>query len=67
MNEAIKYCQFDNLREKEKSGEVNLRWKEEYRRKGHFKTRKGKVGSAKEELQPETLKKLYESIRHHNE
>ena len=51
--EAIEFCQFDNLYKLEREGKVNL-----HGRGLIYKTRKGKVGSFKEELKPETIEML---------
>ena len=63
LRQAIKECEFSALQKSERSGEIDMRVGEGHMARGFFKTRKGKVGSAKEELSPETyeyLKKEFE-------
>lgn len=54
LKKAIDFCRFENLYSLEREGKVDMRSKVD----GYYKTRKGKVGSAKEELKEETLEKI---------
>ena len=56
--EVIKFCHFDNLSKLERSGEIDMRGARDF-----YKTRKGKVGSHREELQKETISKLQKKFR----
>lgn len=59
LEAAIEFCQFDNLSELERAGKIDMR---SNRVKGYFKTRKGKIGSHKEELKPETIKAIRKKL-----
>ena len=56
--EAIEFCHFDNLSKLEREGKIEMHGSKKFR-----KTRKGKVGSHKEELQKDTIKKLKKKFR----
>ena len=56
--EVIKFCHFDNLSKLEREGKIDMRGSKKY-----HKTRKGKVGSHKEELQRETIRTLQKKFR----
>ena len=56
--EVIEFCHFDNLSKLEREGKIDLRGSKKFR-----KTRRGKVGSHKEELQKDTIKKLQKKFR----
>ena len=58
FKEVIEFCHFDNLYKLERSGKIDMRGNKNFR-----KTRKGKVGSHKEELQKETIRKLQKKFR----
>ena len=58
FKETIEFCHFDNLSKLEREGKIDMRGSKKFR-----KTRKGKVGSYKEELQRETIKKLQKKFR----
>ena len=62
LREAIEFCKFDNLAVKERENKVDMRVPTKFKLKGFYKTRKGKVGSAKEELLPETIKYLGDNL-----
>lgn len=57
LQDTIEFCKFDNLYDLERKGEMEMRANSTF-----FKTRKGKVGSAQEELSPETIKYLGENL-----
>jgi len=60
LKETVEYCKFENLSKLERSGE------EKMHAAGSFKkTRKGKVGSYKDELQPKTIKKIEKRLNDH--
>jgi len=59
LEEAIEFCQFDNLSKLERAGKIDMR---SGRGKGYFKTRKGKIGSHKEELKLETIKTIRKKL-----
>ena len=56
--ESIEFCHFDNLSKLEREGKIDMRGSNRFR-----KTRKGKVGSHKEELQRETIRTLQKKFR----
>ena len=56
--ETIEFCHFDNLSKLEREGKIDMRGSKKFR-----KTRKGKVGSHKEELQKDTINKLKKKFR----
>lgn len=58
FKEVIEFCHFDNLSKLEREGKIDMRGSKLFR-----KTRKGKVGSHKEELQKETIVKLRKKFR----
>lgn len=58
FKEVIEFCHFDNLSKLEREGKIDMRSPKNFN-----KTRKGKVGSHKEELQKETIKKLQKKFR----
>ncbi len=62
LKEAVEYCKFDNLAKKERANKVDMRVPSKFKVKGFYKTRKGKVGSAREELSPETIKYLGDNL-----
>lgn len=51
LSKAIEYCEFENLSKLERSGKIDMHSKQNK----FYKTRKGKVGSHKEELKPNTI------------
>ena len=58
FKETIEFCHFDNLSKLEREGKINMRGSKKFR-----KTRRGKVGSHKEELQKETITTLRKKFR----
>ena len=58
FKEVIEFCHFDNLSKLEREGKIDMRGSKQFR-----KTRKGKVGSHKEELRKETIVKLEKKFR----
>ena len=56
--ETIEFCRFDNLSKLEREGKIDMRGSKKF-----HKTRKGKVGSHKEELQKDTINKLKKKFR----
>ena len=58
FKEVIEFCQFDNLSKLEREGKIDMRGSRTFR-----KTRKGKVGSHKEELQKGTIMKLQKKFK----
>ena len=58
FKEVIEFCHFDNLSKLEREGKIDMRGSRNFR-----KTRKGKVGSHKEELQKDTIKKLQKKFK----
>ena len=56
--ETIEFCHFDNLSKLEREGKIDMRGSKKF-----HKTRKGKVGSHKEELQKDTINKLKKKFR----
>ena len=58
FKEVIEFCHFDNLSKLEREGKIDMRGSKKF-----WKTRKGKVGSHKEELQKDTIKKLQKKFR----
>ena len=58
FKETIEFCHFDNLSKLEREGKIDMRGSKKFR-----KTRKGKVGSHKEELQKETITTLRKKFR----
>ena len=62
FREAIKYCEFSNLSKLERDGKVDMKVVVGHQRQGFYKTRKGKAGSAKEELKAETLDWIEENL-----
>ena len=64
LETAIETCKFETLAKLERAGKVDMRVSKNYQNKGFFKTRKGKAGSAVEELKPETLEWIQEQLAH---
>ena len=62
FKEVIEFCEFENMSELERKKKLDLHVGKGYMRKGFYKTRKGKVGSHKEELRPETIEKLKQQL-----
>ena len=62
LRQAIQDCEFDKLSKQERSGAVDMRVDAAHRNLGFYKTRKGKAGSAKEELKVETLEWIEEQL-----
>jgi hypothetical protein len=62
LAKAVEKCEFDNVAKKERSGELNMRVRSDHMEAGFYKTRKGKVGSAKEELTAETFEWIQEQL-----
>ena len=58
FKETIEFCHFDNLYKLEREGKIDMRGSQKFR-----KTRKGKVGSHKEELQKDTIEKLQKKFK----
>jgi hypothetical protein len=58
FKETLEFCRFDNLYKLERSGDIDMRGSARFQ-----KTRKGKVGSHREELQKETIRKLRKKFR----
>ena len=58
FKEVIEFCHFDNLSKLEREGKIDMRGSRTF-----HKTRKGKVGSHKEELQKETIRKLQKKFK----
>ena len=56
--EVIDFCNFDNLSKLEREGKIDMRGSKVF-----HKTRKGKVGSHKEELKKETIRKLNKKFK----
>lgn len=63
LNRAVKECEFSRLQKSERSGKVDMRVSKAHMSRGFYKTRKGKVGSAKEELNPDTYEWLKKEIK----
>ena len=57
LKEAVKYCEFENLSKLERSGKEEMHSAKTFR-----KTRKGKVGSHKDELQQKTINTMEELL-----
>ena len=57
LQDTIEFCKFDNLYDLERKRKIDMRGGSTF-----FKTRKGKVGSAQEELSQETLEYLGEKL-----
>ena len=58
FKEVVEFCHFDNLSKLEREGKIDMRGSTKF-----YKTRKGKVGSHKEELQKDTIKKLQKKFK----
>ena len=58
LHKSIEFCNFSNLSRLERDNKEDMQVSRVHRDHDFFKTRKGQVGSAKEELKPETLKQL---------
>ena len=58
LRRAIEFCDFDNLSKLERENKEDMQVIPAHKKDNFYKTRKGQVGSALEELKPETLKKL---------
>ena len=63
LKNAVRECEFTNLQKSERSGKVDMRVSKAHMSRGFYKTRKGKVGSAKEELNPDTYEWLQKEIK----
>ena len=63
LKDAIKECEFSKLQKSERSGKVDMRVSKAHMSRGFYKTRKGKVGSAKDELEPYTYEWLQKEIK----
>ena len=66
LRSAIEKCEFDTLSKKERKGQVDMRVAERFKKNGFYKTRKGKVGSADEELREglaDTIREQYSAIQ----
>jgi hypothetical protein len=57
LKEAVEYCEFENLSKLERSGKEEMHSTKTFR-----KTRKGKIGSHKEELKEKTIKTIKEKL-----
>lgn len=57
LKETVEYCKFENLSKLERSGEEEMHSVSRFR-----KTRKGKVGGYKDELQPKTINKIEKKV-----
>ena len=62
LEDAIERCTFDKLAREEREGRVDLKVNTWHKEKGFYKTRKGKAGSAKEELKTETFNWIQEQL-----
>lgn len=62
LRATVDKCEFNNLHKLERTGEVSMRVLPEHIKAGFYKTRKGKVGSAKEELTAETFEWIQEQM-----
>ena len=58
LKEAVDYCHFSKLSILERQRKEDMAVSANHQQQDFYKTRKGKVGSAKDELKPETLKQL---------
>lgn len=58
LRKAIEFCNFDNLSILERENKEDMQVVSAHKKDNFYKTRKGQVGSAQEELKPETLKQL---------
>jgi len=58
LKEAVDYCHFSKLSILERQQKEDMAVSASHQRQDFFKTRKGQVGSAADELKPETLKQL---------
>ena len=63
LRKAIDFCSFENLSTMERNKQIDMRVASSHMGMGFYKTRKGKVGSAEEELQPETLRFLKDNTK----
>ena len=63
LKKAVQECEFSNLQRSERSGKVDMRVSKAHMSRGFYKTRKGKVGSAKEELNSDTYEWLQKEIK----
>ena len=63
LKNAVRECEFSNLQRSERSGRVDMRVSKAHMSRGFYKTRKGKIGSAKEELNADTYEWLQKEIK----
>lgn len=63
LHSAVDFCRFENLSTMERNKEIYMRVSNSHMGQGFYKTRKGKVGSAEEELKPETLQYLKDNMK----
>ena len=63
LQQAVKECEFSRLQKAERSGKVDMRVSKAHMSRGFYKTRKGKVGSAKEELNSDTYEWLQKEFK----
>ncbi len=63
LHKAIDRCSFENVSIMERNKKIDMRVASSHMGEGFYKTRKGKVGSAEEELQPETLQYLKDNMK----
>ena len=58
LHKAVEFCNFENLSKLERERKEDMQVSRTHMDRDFYKTRKGQVGSAQQELKPETLKKL---------
>ena len=58
LKRAVEFCNFANLSKLERGSKEDMQVTVHHQNQNFYKTRKGQVGSAQEELKPETLKQL---------
>lgn len=63
LKNAVRECEFSNLQRSERAGRVDMRVDKKHMSRGFYKTRKGKIGSAKEELNADTYEWLQKEIK----
>ena len=63
LRKAIDFCSFENLSAMERNKSIDMRVAPSHMGKGFYKTRKGQIGSAEEELKPKTLQFLKDNLK----
>ena len=63
LKQAVRECVFSKLQQSERSGKIDMRVSKAHMSRGFYKTRKGKVGSAKDELNSDTYEWLQKEIK----